>query len=194
VDVSNSNAWSDIAISMAVADCFTMWNEVSETLADLDLGGGGAMLLPDQVDATGAVRHLAIGAGKDAIIYVVDRDSLGGFNPSKNNIWQEIDGAMAGAVRSTPAYFDGHVYMSDRDHSLKSFTIAAAKLPEAATSQTAATFGYPGTSPVVSANGSFNGIVWAAEPATTGVLHAYDANNLAIELYNSKQAANGRDS
>jgi hypothetical protein len=111
-----------------------MWNEVSETNADLDLGGGGAMLLPDQVDVAGAVKHLAIGAGKDSIIYVVDRDSLGGFNPSKNNIWQEVDGAMAAAVRSTPAYFDGHVYLSDRDHSLKSFTISAAKLPEAPTS------------------------------------------------------------
>jgi hypothetical protein len=180
--------------TMAVADYFAMWNEVSETIADLDLGGGGAMLLPDQVDVTGAVKHLAIGAGKDAIVYVVDRDSLGGFNPSKNNIWQELDGAMADAVRSTPAYFDGHVYLSDRDHSLKSFTISAAKLPEAPTSQTAATFIYPGTSAVVSANGSSNGIVWAAEAAKTGVLHAYNANNLATELYNSKQAANGRDS
>jgi Bacterial Ig-like domain (group 2) len=180
--------------SMAVADYFAMWNEVSESNADLDLGGGGAMLLPDLVDASGAVKHLAIGAGKDQIIYVVDRDSLGRFNPTKNNIWQEVDGAMAAGVRSTPAYFNGHVYLSDRDHSLKSFTISAAKLPEAPTSQSAATFIYPGTSAVVSANGPSNGIVWAAEAASTGVLHAFDANNLAIELYNSKQAANGRDS
>lgn len=179
--------------SLAVADYFAMWNEAAENAADLDLGAGGALLLPDQVDATGAVKHLAVGAGKDAVIYVVDRDLMGRFNPTKNNIWQEIDGAMASALRSTPAYFDGHVYLSDRDHSLKSFTITAAELPAAPSSQTSATFIYPGTSAVVSANGSSNGIVWAAEAASTGVLHAYDATNLGIELYNSKQAANGRD-
>jgi Bacterial Ig-like domain (group 2) len=180
--------------TLAVADYFTMWNEVAETAADLDLGGGGAMLLPDLVDATGAVKHLAIGAGKDVVIYVVDRDSMGRFNPSKNNIWQEIDSGMASALRSTPAYFNGHVYLSDRDHPLKSFTITAAKLPASPSSQSKATFVYPGTSAVVSANGTSNGIVWAQEGSSPGVLHALDATNLAIELYNSKQAANGRDS
>jgi hypothetical protein len=125
---------------------------------------------------------------------VVDRDSMGRFNPSKNNIWQEIDSAMASALRSTPAYFNGHVYLSDRDHPLKSFTITAAKLPTAPSSQSTASFVYPGTSAVVSANGTSDGIVWAQEAAATGVLHALDATNLGIELYNSKQAANGRDS
>ena len=179
--------------TLAVADYFTMWNELAETAADLDLGGGGAMLLPDLVDATGAVKHLAIGAGKDVVIYVVDRDSMGRFNSSKNNIWQEIDSGMASALRSTPAYFNGHVYLSDRDHPLKSFTVTAAKLPSAPSSQSSATFVYPGTSAVVSANGTSNGIVWAQEGSSPGVLHALDANNLAIELYSSKQAANGRD-
>ena len=36
-------------------------------------------------------------------------------------------------------------------------------------------------------------IVWAVENGNTGVLHAYDATNLANELYNSNQAANNRD-
>ena len=47
--------------------------------------------------------------------------------------------------------------------------------------------------PVVSANGTQNGIVWGAEVKNPGVLHAFDANNLANELYNSSQAAGGRD-
>jgi hypothetical protein len=54
-------------------------------------------------------------------------------------------------------------------------------------------FGFPGTSPAVSANGSSNGIVWAVENAQPAVLHAFAAGNLATELYNSSQAANGRD-
>jgi hypothetical protein len=63
-------------------------------------------------------------------------------------------------------------------------------------SQSAITFGYPGATPGISANGTQNGIVWALESSTgsAAVLHAYDATNLAHELYNSGQAANGRDS
>jgi hypothetical protein len=68
-----------------------------------------------------------------------------------------------------------------------------AKLNQTATSQSATVFGYPGTTPGVSANGTQNGIVWAIENVSPAVLHAYDASNLGHELYNSNQAANGRD-
>jgi regulation of enolase protein 1 (concanavalin A-like superfamily) len=179
--------------SLAVSDYFAMWNEISESTADLDLGSGGAMLLPDLTDATGAVRHLAFSAGKDGNIYVVSRDSLGKFNPSTNNIWQEVDQGGQ-QVRSTPAYFNGRIYLSARDVGLKAYTITSAKLSASPTSQTSNTFGYPGTIPIVSSNGSTNGIVWAASPATASVLYAYDATNLGTQLYNSSQAANGRDS
>jgi fibronectin type 3 domain-containing protein len=179
--------------TLAVADYFTMWNEVSESAADLDLGGTGALLLPDLTDSAGAVQHLAVGAGKDGNIYVVNRDSLGKFNPTRNAIWQELDLAVPNGMRSTAAYFDSHVYLSDRDAPLKAFTITAAKLSLTPTAQTTVSFGYPGTVPVVSANGTQNGIVWGAEVKNPGVLHAFDANNLANELYNSNQAASGRD-
>jgi hypothetical protein len=79
---------------------------------------------------------------------------------------------------------------------LKAFPITNAKLTTTPSSQTAIIFPYPGTTPSVSANGSQNGIVWALESSlsTAAVLHAYDATNLAHELYNSQQAAIGRDS
>jgi hypothetical protein len=179
--------------TLAVADYFAMWNEVSESIADLDLGGSGPILLPDFADGSGTVHHLAVGAGKDGNIYVVDRDSLGKFNSSRNNIWQELDGAVSHGVRSTGAYFNGRVYWSDRDVPLKAFSISAAKLSATPTSQTGVSFGYPGTVPVVSANGVSFGIVWAAEVTSPGVLHAFDASNLATELYNSNQASGSRD-
>jgi regulation of enolase protein 1 (concanavalin A-like superfamily) len=178
--------------SLSVADYFTMWNEVSESSADLDLGGGGAMLLPDLTDATGVTKHLAVGAGKDGNIYVVSRDSLGKFDPSQNKIWQQIDQGGQ-QIRSTPAYFNGQVYISARDAGLKAFSITSARLSVSPTSQTSAIFGYPGAIPVVSSNGTTNGIVWAASTANPGVLYAYDAKNLATQLYNSSQAPNGRD-
>ncbi len=68
-----------------------------------------------------------------------------------------------------------------------------ALLSSAPTSQTSTQFTYPGTLPVVSANGTANAIVWAYENTSPAVLHAYAATNLATELYNSNQASNGRD-
>ena len=180
--------------SLAVADYFTMFNEVAESNADQDLGSGGEMLLPDLTDSTSTVRHLVIGAGKDGNIYLVNRDSMGKFNASSNNqIWQEVSGALPSGIWSTPAYFNKTVYYADSGATLKAFAISNAKLVSPPGSQTATQFPSPGTAPSVSANGNANGIVWAHENSNPAVLHAYDAANLATELYNSNQAAGNRD-
>jgi len=181
------------ATSLVVADYFAMLNEVSESAADQDLGSGGEMLLPDLTDATNTVRHLMVGAGKDGTLYVVDRDSMGKFNAGTNNIWQQLTGALPGGVFSSPAYFNGSVYYADVNGSLKAFPVTNAKLGNASSVQSTMQFPYPGASPAISANGTANGIVWAHENNSPAVLHAYDATNLAHELYNSNQAANNRD-
>ena len=178
---------------LAVTDYFAPWNSVAENDADLDLGGSGPILLPDLADSSGNVKHLVLGASKDGNIYVVDRDAMSGFNPSRNYIWQELDGAVPNGMRTTGAYFNGNVYLADWSATLKAFSITNAKLSTSPTSATSVAFGYPGTSPVVSANGSASGIVWAIQNSSPAVLHAYDATNLATELYNSNQAAGGRD-
>ena len=179
--------------TLTVSDYFAMFNAVSESNADEDLGSGGIMLLPDQTDATGAVQHLAVGAGKDGNLYVVSRDSMGKFNSTSNNIWQELSGALGAGIFSNPAYFNGTVYYGPNGGALVAFPVTAAKLSGAPSSSTSTSFPYPGSSPVISANGSSAGIVWAHENSSPAVLHAYDAANLAHELYNSAQAAGGRD-
>jgi hypothetical protein len=184
---------SNAGAGLHVLDYFTMFNEVAESNADMDLGSGGEMLLPDLMDSTNTVRHLMVGAGKDGNIYVIDRDSMGKFNASSNNNYQTLNGALPGGIWSTPAYFNGTVYFGDVSGTLKAFAISSAKLGTAPQSQSATQFIYPGTAPSVSANGTANGIVWAHENAATGVLHAYDATNLAHELYNSNQAPANRD-
>jgi hypothetical protein len=181
------------ATTLTVADYFAMSNDVSESSADRDLGAGGEMLLPDLTDSTSTVRHLVVGAGKDGTLYVVDRDSMGKFNAGSNNIWQQLPGALPGGVFSSPAYFNGAVYYADINGSLKAFPITNAKLGNASPAQSTMQFPYPGSSPVVSANGTANGIVWAHENNNPAVLHAYDATNLTHELYNSNQAAGNRD-
>ncbi len=183
--------------SLSVADYFTMYNEVDESNGDTDLGSGGTLLLPDVSDAGGTTRHLMVGAGKDGNLYVVNRDSMGRFNPNNNDaIWQELPGVLGGGIWSTPAYFNGAVYYGPQGGALLAFTLSNAMLSVAPTSHSAASFAYPGTAAAVSASGTANGIVWAHENAGSGaaVLHAYDAADLAHELYNSTQAANGRDS
>lgn len=178
---------------LKVSDYFAMSNEVSESNADADLGSGGAMVLPDFTDSTNTVRHLAVGAGKDGNIYVVNRDSMGKFNASSNNIWQQLTAALPGGIWSTPAYFNNTVYYGAVNGPLRAFPISAAKLGVSPSSQTGITFTYPGTAPAVSSDGTSNAIVWAHENTSPAVLHAYDATNLTNELYNSNQASGGRD-
>jgi hypothetical protein len=174
--------------NLQVTDYFAMDNVVAEANADNDFGSGGVMLLPDQTTASGVVKHLAVAAGKDNIIYVVDRDSMGKFSPTANNIWQELIGTLAGGIWGSPAYYGGVVYYGGLNDNLKALPITAAMLATTAASKSPTTFAYPGATPAVSANGATNAIVWAAENGTTGALHAYDAGNLARELYNSNQA------
>lgn len=191
------NSFVKIASSsgaLTVADYFTMYDEVAESGGDVDLGSGGILLLPDLTDSGGTTRHLAVGAGKDGNLYVVNRDSMGRFNPADNSrIWQELTGALPGGIWSTPAWFNGTVYYGPVGAPLLAFSVVNARLASTPSSQSAVSFGYPGTAAAISANGNANGIVWAHQNGGAAVLHAYDAGNLAHELYNSAQAANGRD-
>ena len=177
-----------------------MFNTVSESNADVDLGSGGPLLLPDQFDSNGIVHHLIVGAGKDRNIYLADRDNLGKFNPATNpedsNIYQQLNGAMAGLVYSSPAYFNGVLYYSADGDFLKAFPLINAQLATSPSSKSPTTFQHPGPTPTVSANGTQNGIVWALDSnlGSPGILHAYDPANLAHEFYNSTQAPNGHDS
>ncbi len=181
---------------LAVADYFTMSNTIAESAADQDLGSGGAMLLPDETDASGAVHHLVVGAGKDENIYVVDRDNLGKFSPTANNVYQELPKGLNGAEFAAPAYWNNTVYYGGVGDVIRAFPVAQAKLATAPSSQTTHPFPYPGATPSVSSNGTSNGIVWVEDNGASGApatLYAYDATNLGHELYDSNQAANNRD-
>jgi Ig-like domain-containing protein/immunoglobulin I-set domain protein len=184
------NAFLKLSTSggLAVADYFEMQNEQQENGSDTDLGSGGAMVLPDLTDGSGQVWHLAVGAGKDSNLYVVNRDAMGKFNANSNNIYQELAGALPGGVWAMPAYFNSTVYYGSVGSPIQAFKITNAKLSTTATGHTTNSFGYPGATPGISANGTSNAILWATENGGTAVLHAYDATTLASELYNSNQA------
>ena len=192
-DFGNSFLKLSTSARLTVADYFTMFDTVAESNADEDLGSGGVLVLPDVTDSAGQTHQLAVGAGKDHVIYVVDRNAMGKFNPSGDHIYQEIPGALTDPVFSMPAFFNNTVYYGAVGNTIEAFPVSNAKLAATASSKTGNAFPYPGATPSISANGSSNAIVWAVENSSSAVLHAYDATNLANELYNSSQASGSRD-
>lgn len=182
---------------LALTDFFTPIGQARMAKDDLDLGSTGVLLLPDQ---PGAYPHLAVASGKNGHIYVMNRDSLGGYyiaargNPQ---LVQEIAGQLRQQM-GTPAYWNGHLYfgagISPQKDGIKAFSIRNGMLSAAPTSQSAAIFHLTRSTVSVSANGNSAGIVWAVDNDAyyaihqgAAVLHAYDARNLGHELYNSNQ-------
>ena len=182
---------------LLLADYFTPFNQDSLNSVDEDLGSGGPLLLPDSVGSS-SHPHLLVGCGKEGKIYLVDRDNMGHFSSlNDNQIVREIPNAVGGTW-SMPAFFNGHIYYHGAGDALKSFHISTGQITPAPDSQGAVQFGFPGATPSLSANGTNNGIVWEMRTDAYGSsgpaeLHAYDANNVTKELYNSSQVANRDD-
>jgi uncharacterized protein YjdB len=178
------------AAGLLVSDYFAPFNTVLEDNGDVDLGSAGPLLLPDLVDAGNVTRHLAIAAGKDGNLYVIDRDNLGHYNATQNSNYQTFHIATAENF-SSAIYFNGTVYIGPGVGGIAAYKFSQAKLP---TTPTQTTFNQDcaGTTPSISANGTSNAILWCVD-FRIPVLRAFDATNLSNELYNSAQASGNRD-
>jgi hypothetical protein len=177
---------------LSVADYFTPYNEAEESSEDLDLGSGGAMLLPYLTGAT--YPYLAVGAGKDGTMYVLNRDDMGRFNASGNTqIVESIPNAFDGhGLYSTPAYWQGYLYFWAPNDVLRVFQMVNGLVSTTPVATGSVTLSSPGATPVISANSGAEGIVWAIQPegyATGAPAILYALNALtAAQLYNSTQA------
>lgn len=174
--------------TLSQSGSFTTSNQNSLDLSDLDVGSGGVVLLPDQ---PGPHPYVMVGCGKEGKICLIDRVSLGGYNSVDQTV-QEVSGVIGG-VWGVPAYWNSHVFFGSYNNPVTAFPLSNGTLTGTTDSQTSITYGYPGTEPVVSANGLSNGILWALDTSAyssngPAVLHAYDAGNLQSELYNTGQA------
>ncbi len=185
--------------NLSVLDYFSPDDNYTLAVDDADLGAGGNILVPGST----SYPHETIGGGKDGNIFVVNRDNMGGFNDGTNNVIQTVPtGAPVqnDNIFSTPVYWNGSVYYHCNDDVLRAYSWSASSglLSTAPTSVGSVSYGTHGATASVSANGTLNGIIWDTDnsqydntdPTSSGplVLHAYDASNVATELYNSSQA------
>jgi hypothetical protein len=196
------NTLLKLSPALNMVDYFTPFNQSSLSTNDLDFGAGGPVIPATQTGA--AAPSLVLVGGKDGNLYSVNRSNLGKFNSAANQDVQTLPlghPAPTNGLFATPAVWNSRLYIGEVNEPLELFTFSSGLLSTAPTAQTSTVFRYPGTSPMVSNNGTTNGIVWTLDlhayvggtPGggvnTSGpaVLHAYDAINLH-ELYNSAQA------
>ncbi len=191
--------------TLAVTDSFTPFNQDTLNQQDQDVSASGLMLLPDQ---TSGLTHLLISGGKEGRIYLLNRDNMGLFCSGCSTDTNAVQSVFVGGEHDgTPAFWQNRLYFMSAGFPLQLFTFDPVQqlLSASPASQSSESFIFPGPVPAVSASGATNGILWAIDANAFGlpqgrsngtgpaILHAYDATNLATELWNSTQAASNRD-
>ncbi len=190
------------AYSLVPSDYFTTSDQACRYAHGLDYGSAGPLLLPPQ---SGSVTNMIFTTGKQVNTcettfagYVLNRDNLGHTGGQISQMTLPNGGG-----EQSPAYWASptkqYVYNGGNGDSMRAFTVSSAGVSTSSVMATDMVFD-EGTTPAISSNGTANGIVWALEFGdpdhqpifTPTILHAFDANTLA-ELYNSSQAASGRD-
>ena len=176
---------------LRVADYFTPSEQAELNATDGDLGSGGPLIIPEQ---PGSRAHLVVIGGKGAVIYVVNRDHMGKFMPGNNpHAVQTIK--VGGGIMGAPAYWNGHLYYFPSNDVLKVFAVQGGRLSAEPVARGKHKIVDPGATPSISANGAGNGIVWVLETKgwqsadRPAVLTAYDARDVANEIYDSEQNA-----
>jgi len=187
---------------LSVTSYFAPDDNYNLAVADADLGSGSNILVPGS-----STVNVTLGGGKDGNVFVLNRDNMGGFNSGSNNVLQTVQICTNGDnnIFSTPVYWNGNIYFHCNGYGISAYSWSAAttQMSTTPTSTGSTVYTSHGATPSLSANGATNGIVWDIDnsnysyklgvPQGPSVLHAYNATNLANELYNSSQAANGRD-
>ena len=216
-DWNGTTDWGDSILKLGtpangtfpLLDYFTPWNQSALQKYDNDLAAGGLVLLPPLPSG----KELLAQQGKAGTIYLLDSANLGKYciklaqacNGKDTQIIQEIPNASSG-IWGSPAYWNGNLYWTGANDSINAYSFNANNsglISTSPTSHSAQVFAWSAPTPIVSSNGTSNGILWALDgstdmstcsSATCLGLFAYDANNLANLLYTSRQAPNNRDS
>ncbi len=192
----NANGWG-----FKVVDWFIPYNVVALDNADDDLGSGAVLLLPPSAGIPGHPNLLTAG-GKEGVLYVLDRDDLGHFNPTSDAALNSVPNGngddtpveVINGLLSTPSYFDGNIYaMSGYSGAFYEFSLSPTGMLTPVSESGITNFGFNPGSPAISADGTNDGVVWVYD-RQANELHAYAATSLGTELWNSNMNTTGADS
>jgi len=197
-DYGDSFLRLNTAGALSVADYFSPCDQLMLFTSGQDLGSSAPVLLPDSAGSL-SQPHWLVGGAKNGSLYVLNRDSLGGYCASV----QEVP-VGDGPILSTPLFWNNSIYVAAGNGKLKAFPMAGGVVnPTALASQSPEILGPQGATPVVSSNGANNAIIWLIDtsgalttppsPNTPAILRAFDASDLSKEIYNSAMAPNNRD-
>jgi hypothetical protein len=180
--------------ALQVSSYFTPSDEVADGQGDKDFGSGGSSMLAD-LPAGNAVTHALVCGGKDGTLYVLNRDLLGGFGDSA--AVQTIP--LGHGMFSTAAMWNGYLFVAGGGGPLNAYQLNSSTVQFTLVSSSSHVYGFPGSTTSVSAAATQSGLVWALDTHSyctqqssacgPAVLHAYDAGNLATELWNSSMTA-----
>jgi len=203
LDVTNSTPpnhdYGDCVLQLnghlGISSWFAPSDELSEYQGDQDFSSGGAALVLNL--ATGSVKHLVVAGGKRGRLYLLNGDSMGGLGDL--DAWQNF--SVGGGIWATAAFWNNALYLAPVDSPMRfyAFDSTTNMFNTTPTSVSPNRYGFPGATATVSASGaSTDGIVWALDQTNNclqsagcgpAVLHAYDATNLANELWNSSSVS-----
>lgn len=189
-----SESFLKLTPDLRLLDWFTPTNHLSLDKRDLDLNASGATLIPG--------KHLVIGGGKEGVLYTLDTRNLGHLGDEHAlQHFQATVSHLHSLVYWHSAAKGDLLYVWGQRDKAKVFRMRGDKLDETPEMmRDVPNQGHPGAMLSLSANGDKDGILWAAIHATgdswhesrPGILHAYDADDIRHELWNSLQNP-GRD-
>jgi len=179
--------------ALTLGDWFTPSDQQFLTDNDQDMGTVDTMLFDDP--ASGVAPHLLATGDKTGRVYLLNRDAMGGYDAGAGGANGDLqDARIATQVFSSFAYFNQQIYVGAGGQPLVAFPFTpgtattAGYVTPTPTSATATTFSANyssgGINPMISANGTADGIVWGQD-VSGRVLYAFDASNLANQLYAS---------
>ena len=184
-----SESFLKLTPHLKLLDWFTPTNHFVLDKRDEDLDSSGATLIPG--------KNLVLGGGKEGVLYVLDTRHLGHLGDE--NAVQHFP-ATVSHMHSLAFWHSAKtgdlLYVWGQLDKPKLYKFDGDKLgPTPYTMLDMPNQGHPGAMVSISANGTKDGIWWAAIHATgnswhesrPGILHAFDADDVHHELWNSLQ-------
>lgn len=183
--------------TLTVSSFFTPNNYLNLNINDGDYGVMGTLLIPNS--------NYYFTGGKDGNLYLLNKDNMGGYSPSSNQVQQTVP--INVSLHCQPAYFKGSssefVYVWSENDQLRALSFNRSTNTfdnNQIVSSVNGPVGDSGAELSTSSNNTLDGtgILWASYPlvgnaghaVTPGVLRAFDANDITKELWNSTANAN----